>query len=158
MDFRIGLWDEVSALFESGEADAMFQVQDTPERLEKYFLSDKLRDAVTEVVTVDPALTEMKSYGELSEIRLGVIAGFANGEEIDSLPVACKCPYDDTAALLKALDAGEIDAAVCDHGVRCFVSEDSDRFMAIEALTYKRPLFVMFHDRDLRDEFNAAFA
>lgn len=157
-EFFLGLWDEVSDLFESREADVLFQVQDTPERLEKYYLSDKLRDAETEVVVSGDCKENINCYGDLASLRLGVIEGFANGEEIDALPQDCKRAYGNTEAMLHGLDCGEIDAAVCDRGVKEYVSGNSGQYPAIPCLTYKRPLYVMFHEKDLRDAFNKALS
>lgn len=156
MDIKIAPWNEVIDAFEKKEYDALFQVQDTPERRKKYFLSYKLRDAVTDVVKVAGSGIQADSYDKLSEYRIGLIDGFANGEDIDRLPEECKIFHEDTREMIDALTAGEIDVAVCDRGVVKYLSGADEKLVPIEALTYRRPLYVMFHDRDLRDSFNAS--
>ena len=44
-------------------------------------------------------IEQIASYAALAQFRIGVISGFANREEIDSLPAACKREYADTGAL-----------------------------------------------------------
>lgn len=44
-------------------------------------------------------LTGIRSYDALAGIRLGVIEGFANGREIDSLPAGCKTAFAGTREL-----------------------------------------------------------
>ena len=154
-EFRIAPWDEISRAFEEKKFDIIFQVQDTPERLEKYFLSGKLRDAVTEVIAADEHKKKLTEYSQLEDYMLGVIKGFANGEAVDALPDSCKCEYEDTESLLKALEYGQIDYAVCDRGVRQYLRPNA-AYGVSDDLTYLRPLYVMFHDRDIRDSFNKA--
>lgn len=159
---RIAPWDEVYGAFERGELDGLFQVQDTPERVARYFLSDKLRSAVTLVVTADQALTALDSYQEIvrRELTLGVIEGFANGPEIDSLPDRLKRTYDGTQSVLLAVARGEAALGVCDQGVMEFLTERQPelRCHTVPALVYERPLYVMFRRREDRDAYNGAGA
>lgn len=155
-DIKIAPWNEVIGAFERKEYDVLFQVQDTPERREKYFLSYKLRDAVTDVVKAAGSDVQADSYDDLSEYRVGLIAGFANGEDIDSLPDDCRVMHEDTREMIDSLLSGKIDVAVGDRGVVKYLLGADENLVPIEALTYRRPLYVMFHDRDLRDRFNAS--
>lgn len=153
-DIKIAPWNEVMGAFERKEYDAIFQVQDTPERRKKYCLSHKLRDAVTDVVRLADSDIHADSYDDLAGYRIGLITGFANGEDIDRLPDECKILHESTGAMIDSLLAGKIDVAVCDRGVVKYLSGDDERIIPIETLTYKRPLYVMFHDRILRDRFD----
>lgn len=155
-DITIAPWNEVMGAFERKEYEVLFQVQDTPERREKYFLSYKLRDAVTDVVKAAGSDVQADSYDDLSRYRVGLIAGFANGEDIDSLPDDCKVMHEDTREIIGSLLAGKTDVAVCDRGVLKYLMGADEKLVPIEALTYRRPLYVMFHDRGLRDSFNAS--
>ncbi|MBE6031956.1 MAG: amino acid ABC transporter substrate-binding protein [Clostridiales bacterium] len=152
----IAPWDEVMGAFEKKECDALFQVQDTPARRAAYCFSEKLRDAVTDVVKLQGKDLAVCAYDDLKACRLGLISGFANGADIDSLPESCKRYYNGTQEILDALYAGEIDAAVCDRGVREYLTNKDEQIVPIAALTYKRPLYVMFYDGELRDAFNEA--
>ncbi len=157
----IDAWGEILRRFEKKELDAVFQVQDTPERLEKYFLSDLLREAETVFVTLDAALLALESAQALParSLTLGVIAGFANGPAVDLLPESLKRFYPDTTSLLQGLEYGEVRLAVCDRGVMEYICEKEACKpvpLIIPALTFKRPLYVMFHDRALCDAYNRA--
>lgn len=153
-------WPVVFGAMEEGSLDALFQVQDTPERLEKYYFSDLLRYAVTELITVDKNLTGLGDYADIAKegLRLGVLDGFANGADIDALPEKCKRYYADTPELLRAVAAGEVDLAVCDQGVKNYLSDKMgiEDFYVVETLVYKRPLYVMFCREADRDAFNGA--
>lgn len=155
-DIKIAPWNEVMDAFERKEYDVLFQIQDTPERREKYFLSYKLRDAVTYVMKLADSDVQADSYDDLSRYRVGLIAGFANGEDIDSLPDDCKVMHEDTREMIDSLLDGKIDVAVGDRGVVKYLMGADEKLVPIETLTYRRPLYVMFHDRDLRDCFNVS--
>ena len=58
--------------------------------------------------------------------------------------------------MIDSLLSGKIDVAVGDRGVVKYLLGADENLVPIEALTYRRPLYVMFHDRDLRDRFNAS--
>lgn len=152
----IAPWNQIYPEFESGQQDVLFQAQDSPERLEKFYLSKKLRDAVTEVVTADKTLKDIQNYSELENYRLGVIADFANGPEIDSLSASCKVEFPDAAAVLKGIYDGEVDFGVLDQGVKEYLMSDNVTLYPAPALTYYRPLYVMFREEKVRDDFNAA--
>lgn len=152
----IAPWDRIYREFQAGEQDVLFQAQDSPERLEKFYFSKMLRYAVTEVVTINPALLALKEYAGLAGYKLGVIAGFANGPEIDSLPDSCKVEFPDTAQVLQGICNREVDCGVCDQGVKEYLMAGQQVLFPIPALTYKRPLYVMFNQKKHRDDFDAA--
>ncbi len=151
----IAPWSEIYEAFENGEQDVLFQVQDSPERVEKYYFSTILRYAVTEIITLHSNLAEIKDYKSLENYKLGVIRGFANGANIDDLKKSCKVEYQDTEELLEAIENGEVDCGVCDSGVKKFLLKEEGKFYIMSALTYQRPLYVMFNKKCLRDDFES---
>ncbi|EOS78317.1 hypothetical protein C817_03569 [Dorea sp. 5-2] len=152
---HIAPWNQIYPQFEDGEFDVLFQAQDSPERLEKFYLSRLLRHAVTEVVTVNRGLTGLRKYTELEGYKVGVIADFANGPEIDSLPASCKTEFADAAKVLQGIYDGTVDCGVCDQGVKEYLMAKEPALYPIPALTYHRPLYVMFRKKKHRDDFDA---
>lgn len=154
-------WTEVQKRFDSHGLDIAFQVQPTPERLKKYYFSDLLREAATELVSNDPKL-KINSYNEISQrgLKLGVLAGYTNGPDIDALPVNCKAEFANSEELLKNISVGTVDLGVFDQGVKAFLMKKNNitNIYAIESMTFTRPLHVIFNDAALRDRFNAAMA
>lgn len=151
----IDSWNKIYKEFEEGEQDVLFQAQDSPERLEKFFLSKLLRYAVTEIVTANMDLCNLKTYQELQNYKIGVIANFANGPGIDSLPASCKVEFTDTEEIMEAVCTGKVDVGVCDQGVREYLIKKDQILYPIHELTYKRPLYVMFRNKKHRDDFDA---
>lgn len=152
----IAEWDRIYREFQAGEQDVLFQAQDSPERLEKFYFSKRLRYAVTEIVTINADLLALKEYAGLAGYKVGVIAGFANGPEIDGLPDSCKAEYPGTAQVLQGIYDKEVDCGVCDQGVKEYLMAGLPVLYPIPALTYKRPLYVMFNQEKQRDDFDEA--
>ncbi len=152
----IAEWDRIYREFQAGEQDVLFQAQDSPERLEKFYFSKRLRYAVTEIVTINADLLTLKEYAGLAGYKVGVIAGFANGPEIDGLPDSCKVEYPGTAQVLQGIYDKEVDCGVCDQGVKEYLTAGLPVLYPIPALTYKRPLYVMFNQEKQRDDFDEA--
>lgn len=154
-------WSEVQAKMEQGILDAAFQVQFTPERGERFAFSDLFRYAETQMITARPDLT-VTSYTEIPQrgLTLGLIEGYVNGESIDSLPETVKRYYAGNLPLLQAIHAGEVDLGIFDKGVKEYLMEQHGitGLFVIEAMTYQRPLHVIFNDSTLRDAFNSALA
>lgn len=155
-EFIIDSWDVIYSAFESGVNDVLFQAQDSPERIAKFKLSDKLRNADTDILTTNPRLAKLEKHVQLADYRIGVIKGFNNGPEIDELPDNCKFEYEGTPEVLEGLRKGETDFAVGDSGVVAYLKNKDDKFITVEKLRYSRPLYVMFNDAGVRDDFNAA--
>lgn len=152
----IAPWDRIYREFRAGEQDVLFQAQDSPERMEKFYFSEKLRDAVTEIVTINPELIALTEYTGLTGYKVGVIAGFANGPEVDGLPDTCKVEFPGMAELLQGIYDKEVDCGVCDQGVKEYLMAGRSALRPIPALTYKRPLYVMFNQKKHRDDFDGA--
>lgn len=152
----IGPWDDIYEAFERGDQEVLFQAQDSPERLEKFYLSKLLRYAVTEVVTMHQDMLTLERHSQLQDYKVGVIKGFANGPEIDELSDECKVQFDGTKEILEGIYSGEIDCGVCDQGVKEYLLSGKNDLYPIEKLTYKRSLYVMFRKKKHRDAFDAA--
>lgn len=159
IEVRLDAWPIVEAAARSGELDAAFQVQRTPERESLYQFSDLLRQATTEVITSNPYLRRLDSYKDIATRHLivGVMANYAYGEEIDSLDTSYKQEYADQTTLLKAISSGEVDIGIFDQGVKMYLMQKAgiDNLHVIDELTFERPLYVIFSDPVLRDAFNA---
>ena len=151
----IAPWNQIYKEFEHGEQDVLFQAQDSPERLEKFYFSKLLRYAVTEIVTANVELVNLKTYEDLTNYKIGVIADFANGPEIDGLPSSCKVEFADTKEILQAVSRRKVDVGVCDQGVKEYLMTKEQVLYPIKELTYQRPLYVMFHNQKQRDDFDA---
>lgn len=147
-------WSVLEQMLYTGELDALFQVQKTPEREKTYFFSRLLRNAVTETVTGRPDLT-LDSLEELSEkgLTLGIIDQYAYGELVDDLPDACKRAYPTQEALLTAIADCQVDLGVFDKGVKEYLLEGlGGKVYPLENLTFLRPLYIMFRDRDVSEK------
>jgi len=155
-EFIIDSWENIYTAFENGEMDVLFQAQDSPERIARFKLSEKLRNADTDILTLNPNLIGLERHSDLADYRIGVIKGFNNGPEIDELPDICKIEFEGTPEVLEGLRSGETDFAVGDSGVIGFLSKPEDNFLAVRKLRYSRPLYVLFNDETIRDDFNAA--
>jgi ABC-type amino acid transport substrate-binding protein len=137
--------------------DAAFQVQHSIEREKKYFYSELLRSAVTEVVTGNEYL-EIKSYDEISEKRLsiGVIANYSYGDSIDKIDSSLKMSFVSQTELLKAINDRIVDIGIFDKGVKEYImqQEGISNIHSIKALEFIRPLYVVFSNEKLRNDFN----
>ena len=58
--------------------------------------------------------------------------------------------------MLRAICDREVDCGVCDQGVKEYLMAGKPVLYPIPALTYKRPLYVMFNQEKQRDDFDAA--
>ncbi len=116
---------------------------------------------MTEVVSGDPLL-QISSYHELEKrnLTLGLIEGYTNGAEIDHIKERYKKPYLSAVALLRGISRREVDLGVFDQGVKNYLMEEHGigGIYAIKAMTYLRPLHVIFQSAQLRDEFDRAMA
>lgn len=154
-------WTVIQDNLDQGKLDAAFQVQPTTERLQRYHFSDILREAATEVVTARTDL-QISSYSQIETLglKLGVISGYTNGPDIDALDDNLKHSYPNPAELLLAVSRNEVDLAVYDRGVKEYLMEQNGltNIVAIPAMTFLRPLHVIFMNENLRDEFDEAMA
>lgn len=148
IEVLIDEWSVVEEKFLSGELDALFQVQKSPEREEKFRFSSLLRNAVTEVLTSDKELV-LRTYQEIADrgLKLGVLERYAYGKEIDELPESCKQKYESSEKLLFGIADGEVNVGVFDQGVKEYMMEKMNiqGIYPIQELEFLRPLYIMYH-------------
>lgn len=150
-------WKKIEDLVINKKIDAAFQVQYTIEREKKYFFSDLLRNAVTEVVTGNKSL-DLKFYFEIEEKKLsvGVINNYTYGNDVDKIDFSLKKSFDEQNKLLKAINNRILDIGIFDKGVKEYLmkKEGFNNIVSIKNLEFVRPLYVIFSSKKLRDSFN----
>lgn len=156
-EYVIKEWSTVEQMFNRKEIDIIFQVQKTPEREMNWCFSEKLRDAVTSIITPFDNIA-FHNINEIFEKRgkLGVIQNYQYGEPIDSVDVGNKVYFNSLEELLGAANNNEVGFGVVDLGVFKYINKDEayDKLKVIENLNFNRPLYVAFNSKFLRDEFN----
>lgn len=159
IDVTLEDWSIIQNQLDKGILDAAFQVQPTTDRLDKYYFSNVLREASTEVVTSRDDI-HIDSYKQIEtlDLKLGVITGYTNGADIDALNDEVKYAYPNPKALIIAISNNEVDVAVFDRGVKKYLMDENgiSNIVSIDSMTFLRPLHVIFTDETLRDEFDAA--
>jgi polar amino acid transport system substrate-binding protein len=157
LDFIIKDWNLIEQEFSQKMLDGVFQLPKTPEREKQYLFSKLLRNGVTEVVTAHPG-TGISSINDIgaSGYKLGVVNGISYGAEVSALGAGCKVPYPDNETLLAAIEKQEVGFGILDKGVKEFLVEQlsAKNIRAIEALTFVRPLFMAFHEKDIKEAFD----
>jgi polar amino acid transport system substrate-binding protein len=157
LEFLIEPWSLIEQQFSQKQLDAVFQLPKTPEREKQYLFSKLLRQGVTEVVTANPVL-EIASINDIprKKATLGIVDGISYGEEVEALEQRSKVTYQNNEDLLLAISKREADFGIFDQGVKQFLLEQLsiNNIRAIEALTFIRPLFIAFHDNEIRDAFD----
>ena len=152
-------WGKVNEMIRAKEIDAIFQIAPTPQRLANFHFSDPYRYAVTELVTADETL-QLLSYSQLlaSGLHVGMIRGYVYGDAFDNLPEEIKVEFHSAEEELLAVSRGEVPLAVFDQGVRLFLSPQLEiqNLHEEKAFSFERPMFVMFYDKTVRDDFNRA--
>ncbi|MBU5313120.1 transporter substrate-binding domain-containing protein [Tissierella carlieri] len=150
-------WKIIEDNIVNKKLDAAFQVQYTKERESKYFFSNLFRNAITEVVTGNPEI-KLNSYKEIEEnkLTLGVIANYTYGDDIDNIDSSLKVSYKDQTELLKAINDKVVDLGIFDKGVKEYIleKEEFSNIHSIKALEFIRPLYVVFSNESLRNEWN----
>ncbi len=155
--FIIDEWSLVEKAFHNKEIDIVFQVQKTPEREKNYYFSDKLRDAVTSIIT-STSVTDCNHINELfkDSLKLGVIENYQYGEVIDSIDLDNKIFFKSLDELVKSINDGITAFGVVDLGVYSHLNKENiyKNVRVLNKLNFNRPLYVAFNDKSLRDEFN----
>lgn len=150
-------WALIEKMFNNKEIDVVFQIQKTPEREKNWYISDKLRDAVTSIVTS----ADNTSYHDINDIfhaqeKLAVMENYQYGEKIDSINAENKKYFKSTGDLLEAVNNFEVSFGVVDLGVFTHIKEHKTykNLKVINNLNFNRPLYVAFNDESIRDKFN----
>ena len=152
-------WPSLEKLVLEGALSGGFQVQPNAQRAKLFLFSDLLRNAVTEIISMDAGLLLDSCQGIADNCySLGVMKGYSYGDIIDSLDAECKNAFSTHEDLLFALRDGEIDFAVIDRGVRVCLSKKLgiDGIHAYCHLDFIRPLHVIFNNNraDICEDFN----
>jgi ABC-type amino acid transport substrate-binding protein len=157
LEFIIEDWSLIEEKFSQKRLDGIFQLPKTPEREKKYLFSKLLRSGITEVVTAH-ANVEILSINDIGAkgYKLGVVDGISYGEDVKALNENCKISYKNNEILLAAIEKQEADFGIFDKGVKEFLIKQlsAKNIRAIEALTFTRPLFMAFHEEEIRDAFD----
>lgn len=136
----------------------VFQVQKTKEREKTSYFSDKIRDAKTGIITNSKKMSnEIQKIEDILKKKkiLAVIEGYNYGDIIDSIDKKYKKAYKNDKGLINHLNSSEDGFAVFDIGVFNSLKDTiNKKLYIIEGLGFTRELFVMFKEKDIRDEFN----
>lgn len=157
-EYVIDDWNAVEEKLLKKEIDAAFQVQETPERVEKYHFSDLLRNAVTTLVTLDHSIDSIDEIIS-KDLKIAVIGVYSYGDIIDTLPeqvkVKCHNQMEQVKAVLsKKADLAVVDLGVFEYQIKDIKDTNAANLKVLRHLDFKRPLHVVFNDPDLRDKFN----
>jgi polar amino acid transport system substrate-binding protein len=157
LEFLIEDWMLIEQKFSQKKLDAVFQLPKTPEREGQYLFSKLLRNGITEVITGHPTL-DILSINDIEKQKytLGVVEGISYGEEVQSLSPESKTTCSNNEDLLVAIGKNEIDFGIFDRGVKEFLAEKLSikNIRVINALTFIRPLFMAFHDEEIKTVFD----
>lgn len=149
-------WDVIEKKLINKEIDIAFQVQKTPEREKKYYFSKLLRNAITTIVSINSEDLESVDHIEGLNKKLAVIKGYKYGDTIDLLPDNIKVFCDSQLHQLEMMIDNKADFAVVDLGVFEYQLNGLGfkEFKVLRQLDFKRPLYVVFGDPLIRNEFN----
>ncbi|MEH7248104.1 transporter substrate-binding domain-containing protein [Neobacillus niacini] len=149
-------WSKIEKKLINKEIDIAFQVQKTSEREKLYYFSNLLRNATTTIISFTSE--EINSVEEivLLDKKLAVIKGYKYGDSIDLLPDRIKVFCHDQQEQIEFVQKNKVDYAVVDLGVFEYQSQKSHfkDIKLLRHLDFSRPLYVVFNNPSIRDEFN----
>ncbi|MEH7253940.1 transporter substrate-binding domain-containing protein [Neobacillus niacini] len=149
-------WSKIEKKLIDREIDMAFQVQKTPEREKLYYFSNLFRTAITTIISCTDE--DIKSVEEIDLLnkKLAVIKGYKYGDRIDLLPERIKVFCNDQQEQVELVQKNKVDYAVVDLGVFEYQSQKSDfkGIKLVRHLDFSRPLYVVFNNPSIRDEFN----
>lgn len=159
VDVFIDNWKTIEERLQNKELNGAFQVQMTPSRTEKFFFSDLLRNAVTQVITNESTL-KISRFEELLDrgLSIGVIENYSYGDPIDRVKPENKVSFASQEGLLEAISKGEVKIGIFDKGVKEYLMDKYKvtGIYSLDNLEFIRPLYVIFNDQSIRDDFNKA--
>jgi polar amino acid transport system substrate-binding protein len=157
LEFLIDDWVLIEQKFSQKKLDAVFQLPKTPEREKQYIFSKLLRNGVTEVVSGHQTL-EIFSINDIEKHKytLGVVNGISYADEVKELNSQYKKTYQNNSDLLTAIGKQEVNLGIFDQGVKNFLMEKLSikNIRVINELTFIRPLFMAFHDKEVKEAFD----
>jgi ABC-type amino acid transport substrate-binding protein len=155
-DFILDEWSKIEKKLIDKEIDIAFQVQKTPEREKMYYFSNLFRNAITTIVSSSDE--DLKSIEEIKLVnkKLAVIRGYKYGDIIDQLPERLKVFCNDQLEQVEFVSQNKANFAVVDLGVFEYQIQDCDDkgIKILRHLDFTRPLYVVFNNPSVRDEFN----
>jgi ABC-type amino acid transport substrate-binding protein len=155
-DFVLDEWSKIEKKLIDKEIDIAFQVQKTPERDKIYYFSNLFRNAITTIISTSDE--DLKSIEEIKLLnkKLAVIRGYKYGELIDQLPERLKVFCNDQLEQVEFVSQNKANFAVVDLGVFEYQIQDCDDngIKILRHLDFTRPLYVVFNNPSVRDEFN----
>ena len=150
-------WGKVNDMVAEHTIDAVFQIVPTPARLAKFFFSDPYRNSYTDIVTADPGLAFAgREEFAASGTKVAMIDGYVYGDYYDNDLKNAYVPCPGIEEQLRAVSAGEVATGVFDRGTREFKCRELgiDNLRIVDNISDERPIFIMFHNEELRDTFN----
>jgi ABC-type amino acid transport substrate-binding protein len=155
-DFILDEWSKIEKKLIDKEIDIAFQVQKTPEREKMYYFSNLFRNAITTIISSSDE--DLKSIEEIKLVnkKLAVIRGYKYGDLIDQLPERLKVFCNDQLEQVEFVSQNKANFAVVDLGVFEYQIQDCDDkgIKILRHLDFTRPLYVVFNNPSVRDEFN----
>jgi ABC-type amino acid transport substrate-binding protein len=149
-------WSKIQKKLINKEIDIAFQVQKTPEREKLYYFSTLFRYAITTIISLTDE--DIKSVEEivLLDKKLAVIKGYKYGDVIDLLPERIKVFCNNQQEQVEFVQKNKVDYAVVDLGVFEYQAQKSniEGIKILRHLDFSRPLYVVFNNPSIRDEFN----
>jgi len=125
LEFIPATWGEIVEMLKNGEVDMIADATPTPSRL-KYFLFTGVVNNHSSSLYVLNHIQGINSLADLSGRRVAVIQDTSVIEEVLKYPEVVPVPYKETSNQFKALQSGEVDAAVSyDMLSRFLFSKDS---------------------------------
>jgi len=103
-------WKRAISNVERGQADMVMGAYDTPERRQKFIVSEKLYDIKEYVIGLKSSgLTEFKGFEGLKKYKFGVTAGYAYAKDFQDASYLQKMAASSDLLNIKKLFAGRID-------------------------------------------------
>ena len=103
-------WKRAIANVERGQADMVMGAYDTPERRQKFIVSEKLYDIKEYVIGLKSSgLTEFNGFEDLKKYKFGVTAGYAYAKDFQEASYLQKTEASSDLLNIKKLFGGRID-------------------------------------------------
>lgn len=157
--YMIMNWDIIERKFRNNEIDVLFQVQKTKQREKENYFSGKIRNAETVIIkhSDDTKVVDNIEKLFLSERnKLATIKNYQYGEPIDSIEDNLKVPLKSSINVINAVENQDTKYGVIDKGVFDYLCKKHmiSNVLVIDDMTFYRSLYVMFNDKEVRDEFD----
>lgn len=142
-------WRRALLDFEAGKLDALFQLTPTHERFRKWHMVGPIRTTQTVFMTrTDSQIVDIKGLPDLSDLVVGVVAGYTYGHKFDDDPQIEKEPSVDDFTNVRKLLLGRSDVIIggretLNYIVRELNAQDKVRILPTPLTVRDR--YVAFH-------------